>query len=125
MTWLPYIEFTRDSRLPLPETDSPFLLRSPWHQKAGPYHLLLGELHHHLVGQLLLSQQLCFLPLVFIVDAFDLSLHLQLLLVPLFQVLPPKGESLRGKEEERQKDIGLPGWRDTDGGRERDARSAV
>ena len=66
----------------------------------------------------------CFLPLVFIVDAFDLSLHLQLLLVPLFQVLPPKGESLR-EEEERQKDTGLPGWRDTEGGRERDARSAV
>ena len=109
--------------LALPETDIPFLLRSPRHQKAGPYHLLLGELHHHLVSQLLLSQQLCFLPLGFIIDAFDLSLHLQLLLVPLFQVLPPKGESLR--EEERQKDTGLPGWRDTDGGRERDARSAV
>ena len=28
-------------------------------------------------------------------------------------------------KEERQKDTGLPGWRDTDGGRERDARSAV
>lgn len=49
-------------------------------------HLLLGELHHHLVRQLLLSQQLCFLLLVFVVDAFDLSLHLQLLLVPSFQV---------------------------------------
>ena len=124
MTGLPSVEFTRDSRLPIPETDIPFLLRSPRHQKAGPYHLLLGELHHHLVSQLLLSQQLRFLPLAFIIDAFDLSLHLQLLLVPLFQVLPPKGESLR-EEEERQKDTGLPRWRDMDGGRERDACSAV
>ncbi|KAL0590944.1 hypothetical protein AAY473_038446 [Plecturocebus cupreus] len=60
-------------------------------QKPSPYHLLLGKLHHHLVRQLLLGQQLCFLFLVFIIDALNLSLHLQFLLLPSFHVLPGKG----------------------------------
>lgn len=80
-------------------TDLPFLATSPKCQKTGPYHLLLGELHHHLVCQLLLSLQLCFLSLALIVDALNLSLQLQFLLVPSFHVLPAKGrepQSRRG-----------------------------
>lgn len=93
----------RFSGLPLPVTDIPFLARSPRHQKPAPYHLLLGELHHHLVCQLLLSQQLCFLFLALVIYALNLSLYLQFLLVPLFHVLPAKGREPQSRREKDQK----------------------
>lgn len=83
--------------------DISFLASSPRHQKPGPYHLLLGELHHHLVCQLLLSQQVCFLFLVLIIDALNLSLHLQFLLVPSFHVLPAKEREPQSRREQDQK----------------------
>lgn len=89
--------------------------RSQKSQASETYHLLLGELHHHLVRQLLLSQQLGLLLLVLVINALNLSLHLEFLLVPPFHVLPSEEReppSRRGHDPETrgQKD------RDTEAG---------